>query len=94
MGSDEGNWSIQVRFRESHTGTRAEFCRGWKAFAQDNNLRLKVGDVCVFELINGIEVAFKVAIFQAGKDIDCPLLNGKELVEFVCVFSINCMCMT
>ncbi|KAF3972555.1 hypothetical protein CMV_003954 [Castanea mollissima] len=71
--SDEGNWSIRVRFRESRTGTRAEFCRGWKAFTEDNNL--KVGDVCVFELINSIEVAFKVAIFQAGKDIDCPVLN-------------------
>lgn len=36
---------------------------------------MKVGDVCVFELINSIEVAFKVAIFQAGKDMECPLLN-------------------
>uniref|UniRef100_A0A7N2KZS9 TF-B3 domain-containing protein n=1 Tax=Quercus lobata TaxID=97700 RepID=A0A7N2KZS9_QUELO len=47
---------------------------GWKKFAQDNNL--KVGDVCIFELINGVEVAFKVSIFRAANDIDCPLLNG------------------
>jgi hypothetical protein len=61
---------------ETRTRTRAEFGIGWKAFVQDNNL--KVGDVCVLELINNIEVAFKVAIFRDAKDRNCPLWNGKE----------------
>ncbi|KAL4653423.1 hypothetical protein ACB092_01G302100 [Castanea dentata] len=67
-------WSVKFSFYEAIAQTKAMFQQGWKEFARDNNL--KVGDVCIFELTNGIEVAFKVAIFRAANDIDCPLLNG------------------
>ncbi|XP_065617635.1 B3 domain-containing protein REM16 [Quercus suber] len=67
-----GTWSVKFSFFEARTN--AKFRQGWKKFARDNNL--KVGDVCIFELINGVEVAFKVSIFRAANDIDCPLLNG------------------
>ncbi|KAK4603640.1 hypothetical protein RGQ29_012233 [Quercus rubra] len=67
-----GTWCVKFSFYKAQT--KAKFRQGWKKFAQDNNL--KVGDVCIFELINGVEVAFKVSIFQAANDIDCPLLNG------------------
>ncbi|KAK7818027.1 b3 domain-containing transcription factor vrn1 [Quercus suber] len=67
-----GTWSVKFSFYKAQT--KAKFRLGWKKFARDNNL--KVADVCIFELINGVEVAFKVSIFQAANDIDCPLLNG------------------
>nr|XP_023891770.1 B3 domain-containing transcription factor VRN1-like isoform X2 [Quercus suber] len=67
-----GTWSVKFSFFKAQTN--AKFRQGWKKFARDNNL--KVGDVCIFELINGVEVAFKVSIFRAANDIDCPLLNG------------------
>ena len=85
-----GTWCVKFSFYKAQT--KAKFRQGWKKFAQDNNL--KVGDVCIFELINGVEVAFKVSIFRAANDIDCPLLNGKELVDFVSLFTINFKCMT
>nr|POE61579.1 b3 domain-containing transcription factor vrn1 [Quercus suber] len=69
---DRGTWS--VKFSNYKAQTKSVFRQGWKEFARDNSL--KVGDVCIFELINGIEVAFKVAIFRAANDIDCPLSNG------------------
>ncbi|KAK4603642.1 hypothetical protein RGQ29_012235 [Quercus rubra] len=67
-----GTWSVKLSFYEAQTN--AKFRQGWRKFARDN--KLKVGDVCIFELINGVEVAFKVSIFRAANDIDCPLLNG------------------
>ncbi|KAL4653425.1 hypothetical protein ACB092_01G302300 [Castanea dentata] len=67
-----GTWSVKFSFHKAQT--QAKFRQGWKKFARDNNL--KVGDVCIFELINGVEVAFKVAIFRAANNIDWPLLNG------------------
>ena len=85
-----GTWS--VKFSNYEAKTKSEFRQGWMEFARDNSL--KVGDVCIFELINGIEVAFKVAIFRAANDIDCPPSNGKELVDFVSLFTTNFMCMT
>ena len=85
-----GTWSVKFCFYEAQTN--AKFRQGWRKFARDNNL--KVCDVCIFELINGVEVAFKVSIFRAANDIDCPLLNGKELVDFVSLFTINFKCMT
>lgn len=38
--------------------------RGWKEFAEDN--KLKVGDVCIFELISKNEMIFKVTINRDG----------------------------
>ena len=87
---DRGTWSVKFSFYEAQT--KSEFRQGWTEFARDNSL--KVGDVCIFELINGIEVAFKVAIFRAANDIDFPLSNGKELVDFVSLFTTNFKCMT
>ncbi|KAA8547270.1 hypothetical protein F0562_003866 [Nyssa sinensis] len=55
-----------------HLGScNAKFCRGWCSFAQDNNL--KVGDVCVFELIKEIEPSLKVIIFRSVEEAKCCL---------------------
>ncbi|XP_059639687.1 B3 domain-containing transcription factor VRN1-like, partial [Cornus florida] len=55
--SDGRTWSVKCNFSK----TNAKISGGWQSFVEDNNL--KVGDVCVFQLINGIEPSLKVIIF-------------------------------
>ncbi|GMN29833.1 hypothetical protein TIFTF001_002579 [Ficus carica] len=69
-------WSVQYKVRQSlRRSCIAEFHDGWTAFAQDNNLR--AGDVCIFELINGKEICFKVSIVRVADDSNDVAL-GKE----------------
>ncbi|KAL6272645.1 hypothetical protein ACE6H2_023337 [Prunus campanulata] len=49
--------------------------RGWLAFARDNNL--KVGDVCVFVLIDCNKRIFEVLFYRTNNAEDCPLSPGK-----------------
>ena len=39
--------------------------KGWKSFVRDNGI--KVGDGCVFELINRMVVVLKVSIFRMAE---------------------------
>ncbi|XP_059643058.1 B3 domain-containing transcription factor VRN1-like [Cornus florida] len=55
--SDGRTWSVKCSLGE----TNAKLNSGWKSFVQDNHL--KVGDVCVFQLIKGVEPSLKVIIF-------------------------------
>ncbi|CAI8605325.1 unnamed protein product [Vicia faba] len=50
---------------------------GWKKFVADN--KLKIGDVCVFELIESKDVTFKVLIFQLEQESHLTL--PRELVQ-------------
>ncbi|KAI4313554.1 hypothetical protein L6164_026522 [Bauhinia variegata] len=59
-------WSVKYTPRLYQGRTYYEFHRGWKQFVVDNNL--KVGDVCVFELIDRIKITFDVTIFRDTKD--------------------------
>ncbi|KAI4313559.1 hypothetical protein L6164_026524 [Bauhinia variegata] len=52
-----------------------KMCSGWYKFARDNNL--KVGDVCVFEMTNSIELSFKVSIYRVPQDPSCSFSQGK-----------------
>lgn len=61
------SWSAQLRKRSLKTGKfAAVISSGWKEFAEDNNL--EVGDVCIFELLNGTKISFQVSIFRASDD--------------------------
>ncbi|KAM6591493.1 hypothetical protein CsatA_014098 [Cannabis sativa] len=67
--SDSGGyWPIQFEMRhmKSKGKVRAEFRCGWKEFAKDNEL--KVGDVCIFELLKRSENLFRVSILCAVDD--------------------------
>ncbi|XP_059639686.1 B3 domain-containing transcription factor VRN1-like [Cornus florida] len=55
--SDGRTWSVKCSFGSLN----AKFSSGWGSFVQDNNL--KVGDVCVFQMIKGIEPSLEVIIF-------------------------------
>ncbi|KAM6591494.1 hypothetical protein CsatA_014099 [Cannabis sativa] len=59
-----GYWPIEIKTREMNT--RADFKCGWNKFAKENDL--KVGDVCIFELLKKSENLFRVSIFSADDD--------------------------
>ncbi|XP_057980051.1 B3 domain-containing transcription factor VRN1-like [Malania oleifera] len=60
--SDGRTWSIHYT-----VGPRgAQFSSGWKTFVLDNHL--KVGDICVFEQIKGLDDSLKVVMFRACED--------------------------
>ncbi|XP_020577614.1 B3 domain-containing protein Os04g0386900-like [Phalaenopsis equestris] len=79
----EKEWAAKCRVSQS-----AKFINeGWKQFVLDNNL--KIGDGCVFELMNIKELRFRVQIlsgelpvspttdiFTRGNSIDTPILIG------------------
>ncbi|KAJ8544724.1 hypothetical protein K7X08_017307 [Anisodus acutangulus] len=56
-----GSWSVKYDLEISKA--KIHFC--WRAFVLDN--KLKIGDVCVFELIKGAQPVFDVTIFRAAE---------------------------
>ena len=58
-----------------HKKAAPRFQGGWKAFAGYNNL--KVGDVCVFVLLKGVEVSFEVVIFRDRGSSEAPMSTGQ-----------------
>ncbi|PON54057.1 B3 DNA binding domain containing protein [Parasponia andersonii] len=46
----------------------ARLCKGWPEFVNDNNL--KVGDVCIFKLLDRDEISFEVSIVRFS-EYDC-----------------------
>ncbi|KAL6273821.1 hypothetical protein ACE6H2_024513 [Prunus campanulata] len=69
---DGRTWPVEFKYENS----TARFQNGWSAFARDNNL--KVGDVCVFVLIDRNECLFEVVFYRTNKAEDCPLSSGKD----------------
>ncbi|XP_062102209.1 B3 domain-containing protein LOC_Os12g40090-like [Humulus lupulus] len=63
-----GSWPIQFQMRHIKTNgeMRADFRCGWIEFVRDNDL--KVGDVCIFELLNKSDNLFRVSIVRAADD--------------------------
>uniref|UniRef100_A0A7N0TPN8 TF-B3 domain-containing protein n=1 Tax=Kalanchoe fedtschenkoi TaxID=63787 RepID=A0A7N0TPN8_KALFE len=53
--SNNSSWEVNI----INNGGAISLCRGWAAFARDNNLR--VGDVCKFELVDRLEMAVHVS---------------------------------
>lgn len=63
---DGKSWSSEYHTHTRHCYTRLQ-PRDWKTFVQDN--KLKLSDVCVFELIEGTEITLKVSIFQVDESL-------------------------
>ncbi|EEF30083.1 conserved hypothetical protein [Ricinus communis] len=57
-----GNRQWPVKMISSTSDGRSKFSAGWLAFARGNSLQ--VGDICIFELIDGETVLIKVSIFR------------------------------
>ncbi|KAM6591511.1 hypothetical protein CsatA_014116 [Cannabis sativa] len=70
---DGRTWCVKYYVRPLGTSSKATIEGGWKAFVQDNEL--KVGDVCAFILRNSIGIiSFEVVIFHGnGVATSCML---------------------
>ncbi|XVF17765.1 hypothetical protein REPUB_Repub10bG0152000 [Reevesia pubescens] len=67
--SDRKFWCVKYFRSVCNENPRAIFKTGWKKFALDNDL--VVGDICLFELLKGSEISFKVVIHRVVADADC-----------------------
>ncbi|KAM7269904.1 hypothetical protein ACFE04_029118 [Oxalis oulophora] len=67
--SDSETWPVKYSCEASRENPRAKFYNGWSTFANDNNL--KVGNVCVFTLIqNTKKITFSTRISRGANDSD------------------------
>ncbi|KAL4595849.1 hypothetical protein ACB092_12G121700 [Castanea dentata] len=64
QASSGKRWPCQFRYRDG-SSTPMTIGKGWKSFVIDNGI--KAGDVCVFELINRMNVVLKVSIFRMAE---------------------------
>ncbi|KAK9950337.1 hypothetical protein M0R45_005832 [Rubus argutus] len=70
--SDGDTWS--VKFKYDRKNSKARLHNGWSPFVRDNNL--KVGDVCVFVLIDRNEFLFDVFFFPTVEAENCSFSPG------------------
>lgn len=78
--SDGRTWS--VKFKYDHKNSKARFSCGWSLFVRDNNL--KVGDVCVFVLIDCNELLFEVILFPTIEATNHPFPPGRYAKFCIC----------
>ena len=64
QASSGKRWPCQFHFRDGSAIPKT-IGKRWKSFVRDNGI--KVGDVCVFELINRMNVVLKVSIFRMAE---------------------------
>ncbi|ONH96658.1 hypothetical protein PRUPE_7G144000 [Prunus persica] len=65
--SDGRTWPVNLIFE----GERGKLGGGFMAFCRDNNL--KVGDMCVFVLINKIEFLFEAGFYRKTEAANCTV---------------------
>nr|XP_010315610.1 uncharacterized protein LOC101244431 isoform X3 [Solanum lycopersicum] len=70
--SGSGSWSVKCTI----TTASAKFNYGWKTFVLENELKL--GDVCVFEVIKGGQLFVDVTIFRAAGSIIVAEVPGRS----------------
>ncbi|KAM2640174.1 hypothetical protein TB1_026592 [Malus domestica] len=66
---DGSTWPVTFKYDAT-----PRFQNGWSVFARENNL--KVGDLCVFELVNHDELTFEVVFFRATEAKMCSSSAG------------------
>ncbi|KAM6564450.1 hypothetical protein CsatB_024448 [Cannabis sativa] len=73
------NWSVQLRTSIlRHEYSISRLCCGWHKFVNDN--KIEVGDVCIFELLDGTEIAFQVHIVRR---VECEGLQWCKAGDYV-----------
>lgn len=78
--SNGGSWPVRFKLRQISTDGRLrfEFRHGWKEFVKANDL--KVGDICVFELLKKSENSLRVFIVRAADDANHHKSQGNYLL--------------
>ncbi|KAM7265239.1 hypothetical protein ACFE04_002922 [Oxalis oulophora] len=85
--SDGRKWSLRFVNESARPKGRSRFSTGWLDFARDN--QLKTTDVCVFELIKGKEISFKVVISQSNEKEDRDVIKQKKFGSKSQIFNIG-----
>ena len=76
--SDGRIWPTKFILAKSRETTKQGFQRtDWTKFAQDNNL--KVGDECIFDLIEGKKIVFRVSIIRIDNDSNSHPSKGNYI---------------
>ncbi|KAG7993801.1 hypothetical protein I3843_01G024200 [Carya illinoinensis] len=70
-------WPVQYIYREFGSRRNTELAIGWRAYARDN--KLKEGDICVFELMEGIGVTNSHQ--SLGKRSDCTSISKQKILK-------------
>ncbi|QCD89181.1 hypothetical protein DEO72_LG4g120 [Vigna unguiculata] len=73
---DGRSWEVETKLNKYGQLT---FFRGWRRFLLDN--KLKVGDVCGFELLESPQFLFKVTIYPLKHHSTTPLFKGQKGVS-------------
>ncbi|KAJ4843263.1 hypothetical protein Tsubulata_009866 [Turnera subulata] len=63
--SGVGSWNAMYKRQYYKTCDQVKLIAGWAAFVRAN--KLKIGDSCVFELVNNVDITFRVHIFRIGE---------------------------
>ncbi|PNX90674.1 B3 domain-containing transcription factor vrn1-like protein [Trifolium pratense] len=62
IGEEDKTWDLKFKFND--VSNRTMLHAGWGSIVEEYDL--KVGDICVFELIDGKSISFKVHIVRAN----------------------------
>ncbi|KAG4921551.1 hypothetical protein AAZX31_18G142300 [Glycine max] len=73
-------WPAKYQIHKQKTAIR--FKLSWNAFVKDNNL--KVGDVCIFELVHGTKLTFLVHIFRETDSSNCSTSQESGQMRAAC----------
>ncbi|GMI66003.1 hypothetical protein HRI_000269600 [Hibiscus trionum] len=81
--SDSNGKTWSAEYRSIHATKQVKLRNGWGAFVRDNNLH--VGDVCVFELIDCIDIAFRVFIYGGNHGSPAKMEAGISSTRQECL---------
>ena len=84
--SNGKTWSVKFKYEKS----RASLQLGWLAFVKDNCL--KVGDVCVFVLLEDTKLSFQVEIFKAKSFPQMPGNWSTQQFHVFCTYVFGNRC--
>lgn len=74
-------WPAKLVVHKNRMNTVFKFSGAWKEFGEHNNL--KVGDVCIFELVHRTKLTFLVHIFRETDSSNCSTCQGRIGVYFL-----------
>lgn len=69
-----GSWPVAYNLGPA----QAKISIGWRAFVLDN--QIKLGDVCVFEVIKGSQIFMDVTIFRAAGNMPMQETDRPDFV--------------
>lgn len=80
---DGTTWDVDLKI--NYYG-QLTFSTGWKKFSLDN--KLKVGDVCAFELDESSGFSFKVTIYPLDKEENSSTPLFKGIIYLLAIYSL------